>query len=136
MENPTLHPKQSGKRNFNLKVWFYDNHVDMDTGEVTQREFVYVGARIKRELALANIKVKNELDALLFKLHKIQLKCMRVVCFDNNYPKYSPESIVFKIEKGVVISNFYRLNQYECSVKNYIPDYKLVPHEQKEQQAA
>lgn len=134
-------PKESGRMNFNLKVWFYDNHVDEDTGEVLQKEFVYVGKLQRVKLFARGIRIENELDCLLYILHKIQLKCEKVVCWDNNKTAYMDRE-VFRIEKGVVkkeirmnssvgSSNIkiYRLNEYETHIKEFIPDYKIIAHD-------
>lgn len=135
-------PKESGRENFNLKVWFYDNYVDEETGEVLQKEFVYVGKQKRTELFKRGIRIENELDCLLYILHKIQLKCEKVVCWDNNKPIGSPMREVFRIEKGVpkkeirmsssigsATINIYHLDRYETHIKKFIPDYKIIPHQ-------
>lgn len=129
MSNELKAPQESPSANFNLKVWFYDFTVDEDTGEVMQKEFVYKGERMRKQLFGRNIRIQNELDALLYKLHSIQQKCERVICFDNNKPKYSDERIVFELVKGRRLEKNYRLNKYPLEIKKFIPQYALIPHE-------
>lgn len=129
MNKQLLAPQEPLQANFNLKVWFYDFTVCESTGEVLQKEFVYVGERIRKQLYGRNIRIGSELDALLFKLHSIQQKCERVICFDNSKPKYSNERIVFEIERGIVKQSNYRLKLYPLQIKNFIPNYQLLPHD-------
>lgn len=140
--NGPFKPKESGRANFNMKVWFYDSLTDEDTGEILQKEYVYVGKDYRKKLFGRNIRIENELDVLLYILHGIQGKCEKVICWDNNKPKFSPDREVFRIEKGIVKKEIrmntsvgfshikiYRLDQYESFIKKFIPDYKLIAHE-------
>ena len=125
--NPN-HPeptKESSREGFNLKAWFYDFTVDESTGEVLQKEFVYVGKLRRKKLLQRNIRLENELDALLYELFFIQSKCEKVICYDNNKAKGVNE--VFRLEKGILKNS--RLKNYELQIRKFLPHYKFTPHE-------
>lgn len=117
-------PKESARENFNMKAWYYDFIVDEDTGEVKQKEFVYVGKLRRKKLFGRNIRIENELDCLLYELFFIQKKCEKVICYDNNKAKGTE---VFRLEKGVLKNN--KLKEYELQIRKFIPHYKFIPHD-------
>ena len=121
----------NGKRisDFTMKCFFYDSNVDTETGEMKQKQWLYRGWYYKRQRAQIGQIYRTELDCLLAIFNEIQMKCERVLIYDNRKAGFdideAPLSEIFHVSRGIVKRNRIK-NNPEYAIA--IPVFSILKH--------